>query len=290
MKNVYSSKIQYFLRCAEERSFFSAAKSIGISQPALSSAMKTLEEDLGVALFSRSVRGIELTPAGKKIYEHLSRIQGDIHGKILESANEANPLLRMGCVGHIASAYLLDILEKNKKTLPIVHLFTSNSLDCYNEVLSGRLDFAFVTWSKKPQRLKYIRVASEDVAYVGLKAAFPNLEKTKSLVDLSQYPKVDLPKPQRDWTQLLEEDQVGYIAKDVRILRDIVLRGLAVGYLQLSLFTKEERKKLIRAPLKGLYTDPAVYAVYRADISSESKKTMELFCAEVGARAKSSST
>ncbi|MED5814885.1 LysR family transcriptional regulator [Mycolicibacterium sp. 050232] len=60
-------RLKYFLRIAEERSITRAAGLLGIAQPALSRQLQLLEEDLGVALFTRTRRGVELTEAGERL-------------------------------------------------------------------------------------------------------------------------------------------------------------------------------------------------------------------------------
>lgn len=61
--------IKYFLSVASHGSLLRAAKSLGISQSALSQSMKNLEQSLGVVLFNRNTRGIVLTEAGRVLYE-----------------------------------------------------------------------------------------------------------------------------------------------------------------------------------------------------------------------------
>lgn len=281
MKEFFNSKFEYFLKCAHEGSFLKAAQKIGLSQPALSHAMKSLEEELQTQLFERSVHGIRLTEAGKALHAELSDLHKNLQSRISRSlGKKEKSLLRMACVGHLASKYLLDVLDTLKKDLPTTHIFTSNSLECYEEVLKGNVDFAFVAWSSKPKRLKFIRIADEAVAYVGLKSKFAEIEKIKDVEELKKFPKVDLPKPQKDWTQILESDRPGYLARDVRILRDIVLRGLAVGALQLSFFTKAEKALLARAPIAPPYSDAAIYAVYRKDIPKDSMGYLEAISEE----------
>lgn len=63
-------RIQHFIHTAELGSVSKASKRLNIVQPALSQSLKRLEEDLGVALFTRSRRGMELTDAGTTFLEH----------------------------------------------------------------------------------------------------------------------------------------------------------------------------------------------------------------------------
>lgn len=61
-----------FLAVTELKSISGAAKLLNVSQPALSRTIAMLEERLKAPLFSRSSRGVELTPVGAVLYEHAS--------------------------------------------------------------------------------------------------------------------------------------------------------------------------------------------------------------------------
>ncbi|QFZ85192.1 LysR family transcriptional regulator [Variovorax paradoxus] len=66
--------LRYFVAVAEELSFRKAAERVHIDQTPLSRAVRDLEERMGVTLFVRTQRRLQLTPAGAKLLEHARAI------------------------------------------------------------------------------------------------------------------------------------------------------------------------------------------------------------------------
>ena len=79
------NQIRYFLAVADTLNFTNAAEACAVSQPALSKAIRYLEETLGGELFSRNAQRVELTEFGRTMRVHFERIE-DNRRKALEAA------------------------------------------------------------------------------------------------------------------------------------------------------------------------------------------------------------
>ncbi|WP_342118787.1 LysR family transcriptional regulator [Pseudoduganella sp. OTU4001] len=90
-------RLRYALAVADEGNFVRAAERVSISQPALSRAVQTLEEELGFLLFDRGNRNVAVTVAGAAFFNHARRLLFDVRNMEHDLA-----LLRNGDSGQVA--------------------------------------------------------------------------------------------------------------------------------------------------------------------------------------------
>ncbi|WP_428035465.1 LysR substrate-binding domain-containing protein [Amphritea sp.] len=89
-------KLRYFKVVADEKHIGRAAKVLHISQPPLTRQIHQLEEDLGVTLFNRTPKGMELTDAGRLFREEVNNIFG-----LIEQATERTQKAGQGRLGRL---------------------------------------------------------------------------------------------------------------------------------------------------------------------------------------------
>ena len=141
--------LRYFSVLAEELHFGKAAKKLYISQPPLSRQIKSLEEELGVRLFNRTKRNVQLTAYGKYLKHESYKLfnQIDIMKNHLQ-------LMRYGAIGQIKIGYVgdfmhsifPDILSELKHEYPKINtvLLESDSESQINALRTGLIDIGFV--------------------------------------------------------------------------------------------------------------------------------------------------
>lgn len=107
---------------AEERHFGRAARRLAMAQPPLSRQIQTLEGELGFALFDRSRRRVELTPAGQAFVPHARRVFEALDLAVQEARRAA-----VGQTGRIAVGYLASVAHSGLTEL--VAAFRARSPD-----------------------------------------------------------------------------------------------------------------------------------------------------------------
>jgi DNA-binding transcriptional LysR family regulator len=115
--------LRYFQAVAEELSFSKAARRLRVAQPALSRAVKELEENLGVALLARTRRSVSLLPAGAVLLREsallLQRLEESIRHVQRTAAGEEGEL-RLGYIGPPTHSFLGRILREFRSRYPRV--------------------------------------------------------------------------------------------------------------------------------------------------------------------------
>jgi LysR family hydrogen peroxide-inducible transcriptional activator len=110
--------LKYIIAVAESRHFGRAAERCFVSQPTLSGQIKKLEDELGVTIFERTKRSVELTAIGEEIVDHARRMMEQ--AEAIEQLAEAHqdPLrgpLRVGAIPTL-SPYLIPLILLPLKT------------------------------------------------------------------------------------------------------------------------------------------------------------------------------
>lgn len=142
-------QLRYFIAVAEQLHFGRAAAALHISQPPLSRAIRALEERLGMALFVRNRRKVELTPAGARLLEEARRTLGQLERTVLElrgMASGERGRLRIGFVSLADYGVLPSLLKSYKAARPGVQLALREMLSPEQSLAlaAGELDFGLL--------------------------------------------------------------------------------------------------------------------------------------------------
>jgi DNA-binding transcriptional LysR family regulator len=238
-----------FSAVAEESCLTRGARKAHLSLPSASLRMKSLEEALHVTLFNRKPRGIELTPAGEILNQHVNEIKQTLARMENEIAPYAR--LRSGVI-RIAANYgaMLDFLPVDipsfLKANPGVqaHLEQKTSPEVVEEIARGRADIGVTAFEGPYEGVKF-RDYRKDELILAVPADHPL--KDRETVDFSEALEYEFVTFDRDFAMqkfLYEKaDEIGRVLKsrleveDPLILLRLVSEGLGIGVLSRKAFT-----------------------------------------------------
>jgi DNA-binding transcriptional LysR family regulator len=165
--------LRYFIAIAEERSFTAAAERLWVAQPGLSTQMRRLEAELGVQLFKRHPRGIDLTQAGDLFLERarVAVSAADVAlatGLDLQTGVIGN--LRLGLAAGARWSFASELLLRFARERPAVELTVVEAYGgtLWRDLRAGRLDALVAPTGHGSTDLRTLELGYEDwVALVG---------------------------------------------------------------------------------------------------------------------------
>lgn len=152
MKNKYDISLDWyriFCSVVKTGSITQAAEALCVTQPAVSMAIRQLEDRLGHPLFTRTPRGVTPTPEGAVLHSYLEKAMGLIDAaetKFAEMARLEAGEVTVGASDTLCSRYLLPYLEEYNRRYPGIHVKVTNrtSPETLALLKGGGIDFGFV--------------------------------------------------------------------------------------------------------------------------------------------------
>ncbi len=161
------SELEVLVAVAQEKGFSRAAERLHRTQPAVSQAIRRLEEDVGTRLVDRSSKDGTLTAAGELLYGHAQRLLN--LRRDAETAVRELRYLERGKVALAANEYtvlhLLDVLAEFRRRHPQLRVEVKRSLasEIPSEVLGRDVEIGIVTYRPPQPGLAVVPIASDDL-------------------------------------------------------------------------------------------------------------------------------
>lgn len=165
-----SFQYKVFFEVATTLSFTKAAELLFISQPAVSTHIKKLEAELGVALFERNGNSTLLTPSGKKLLEyvhkarHIEKLaQADVD--IIKNRRDAVGELKMGSSTTISLHILPKVLSSFHKKHPRIQirLINRNTENVLKALINNEIDLAIVESKQEKNAIQYSLFIEDEI-------------------------------------------------------------------------------------------------------------------------------
>jgi DNA-binding transcriptional LysR family regulator len=200
-------QLRYFVAVAEEKHFGRAAARLAMTQPPLSQQIRGLEQALGVTLFARTKRSVELTPVGRDLLPEVRRVLAgaDALGPLAQSlARGETGVLSLAFVSTADYGLLPPLLHEFNERYPRVRLqlLEATSDVQIDELVAGRIDAGLVIPPIPPRHaasLSYLPIAREPLvialsAQTAERVGAASEAQVLSLAALAQVPLVVFPR------------------------------------------------------------------------------------------------
>lgn len=195
-ENLEHYKVFYYV--AKLGSLTAAAQELSVSQPAVSQALKQLEQALDTRLFVRTSRGIRLTSEGQILFEHVK----EGYEQIMLGEKKLSAMLRLdygevriGASDMTLKYYLLPLLEKYHEKYPGVKVMVTNAPtpETLKLLGQGKIDFGVVsTPFAQMQGMTMIKVREIEDVFVGGRKFIQYKNRMLDLQELERLPIISL--------------------------------------------------------------------------------------------------
>ncbi|HWK30648.1 MAG TPA: LysR family transcriptional regulator [Terriglobales bacterium] len=271
-------QLNIFLEVARHSSFSRAAQKCFRTQPAISSSIKSLEDELGVKLFDRSGGRVSLTAPGKaflnfaeELLDTKRRAMNAVvemdrvpKGEIIVGANEGTCL-------HV----LPEVFAHFKKQYPDVNVSVARSerTKIIEQVLENIVDFGIVSAPVEDPRLKVVTIHRDELVLITPpKHPLNRTNIAATLEEIAAYPLL-LPKVGRTrdaiesaFDQQSLKTNISMELESSEVLKRFVAADVGIGFIARSNVNGDVKAKTLAAiPLDGVAIRRDLALIYRKD-------------------------
>lgn len=292
--------LYYFYITAQFASITKASEYLKISQPSLSAQMKILEESVGIDLFIRNGRNIELTQKGKVIYSFCSKMFKEMDGltKYLSNQDGENPeVLKIAVTDQVERPFIAEIIgkfiKKNKiEKPPRIKLITGTHEVLVAEYKLGQYDLFISHTNKSLGKLK-IDTVDLAVGLIGLpKYLFKDGKYFKNISSFFKNNQAGFVMPDESF-KLREEinvylsgekykPEINFESNNLSANVRCLIEGGGIGFLPIAYVKKEIKKGVLvsYSPQMGLWKHQLYISIAQDSHAQRSAEDFKLLLLE----------
>lgn len=189
------NQLFYFQKVATLQHYHQAAKELNISQPSLSRSIANLEEELGIQLFQKNGRNIELTKYGQIFLEHVDRILNEVkiaETKMKSLASATGGHIDIGYVFPLAKSYMPHLVRNFMNAHNHEDITFSLSQEITKKLIadlkSEKYDVVFGSYVPDEPDIEFIPVINQEMVIITPPEHSLKYKKPLLLEDLLSYP------------------------------------------------------------------------------------------------------
>jgi LysR family glycine cleavage system transcriptional activator len=273
--------LRAFEAAARHQSFARAAAELHVTEGAVSRHVKLLEEELGLPLFIRRPRKVELTEHGRKLLPSLNKAFKTIAAGFADVAAEA-PKLKLLSQPSFSIRWLIPRLDRFRQDHPAIPVNITTGLYEWPDAMGGGFDLVFGCGPDRPEGWEAMLVVPATMTPV----CSPRLLKARSVAtpaDLAQFNLLHTTPNRSDWKIWIAEfaaDQVDpmsgetFPVLDMAIQAAVLGQGIAMGDLTVLADELRTGKLVCPLPKLELRRDADNYYVYGSTASWNRPRVM----------------
>ena len=231
--------LKYFSELAKIQHYGKAAKALNISQPGLSHAIKSLEEEYGVPLFQKEGRNVSLSHYGKELMKDVDEILG-AYLRLEERAvglRMEEKTVRIGSVYPLAPGTIPHMLKEFGATFPFI-IYNRMTPEIVEGLLDGKYDIGFCSDLLKSDEIEYYPIRDSYIAVVVPKGHPLENRERISLKETARYPQIMFSKTSGFRTlqeQIFAEEGIKVkpvcAAEEIEVITGLVENGFGISVL-----------------------------------------------------------
>lgn len=275
--NVNLELYKTFYVVAKYKHMTKASEELHVSQPAISQAIKKLEEELGGVLFVRSNKGMELTQEGEMFYSYVSgalKLLNDAENEFGSFKKLTKGEIKIGCSASLTKLVLLQALKLFHQDYPGIKINVVNELtsNLISDLKLGKLDFViFNECDIKEASLELRKLKDLKMGFVYNPEYFE--DKIVNIEDLNNYPLIlqkEASNTRKFLDNLLLAKGIRLVPKMEVVSQDLIMEfaniglGFGFGFVDLA---KEKYKNLQEIDLNKELPSTSVYLGVNKDMS-----------------------
>jgi DNA-binding transcriptional LysR family regulator len=286
-----STRHDVFLAVAQQKSFSKASQVLYISQPAISKHIKSLEEYYKTKLFDRKGILIELTPAGKLLFEKLTevkRIQEQTEFEIsgINDVMQAKGVLKLGASTTVALYILPKVLSSFNQHYPQINmsLLNRNSEIVLEALLNGDIDLGIIEGPVKRANINHKPFLTDQVVAVCSKKSPIAKRKTYTVKEILHMPIAIRERGSGTLAALkhtLEKNKIKFSQLNIKVrlggteaLKNFLIESDSLGFLPHRSVIKElTYGELTEIHFEGLHIERNFYFIQRKGENSGLNKS-----------------
>jgi DNA-binding transcriptional LysR family regulator len=279
-------QLKYVLAISKHNNFTSAAKEINISQSSLSQQVSKLEKELGVDLFVRTTRSVQLTPAGTEFVEHAKQVLLAIRETrqcINEYTTNEKGLISLGILPIIGYYRLPNLLASFNKIFPGIKfdLLENQCERLLSMILDCEIDAAIVQQTLQSPHLQFYKLINDKMVVVTSNNHPLATKKSVTLQELKDESFIIPPRPSGHYHDFFEacraadfEPNILMTCSHVRTILGLVREELGITMLSSYVAALDVDPSLTIIPLTP-EIDRKIYLAMR--VNSENSPILKIF-------------